>query len=137
MANLSPGILGLYTEMRLFRPYLKGIAVSWVSGSTIVPLTYGWDVVGVYTGITTHQRVTLKHQFYAPNTNAYTLGWIIDDYWYQNDPGAPFGTLYIDSALIFKPGTTDMYLSLDSLNFPDWYYLDLPPAPLHWTRGLP
>jgi hypothetical protein len=118
--------------MILFRPYIKGIAVTWVPGSTIVPVTDGWDVVGVYTGITTHQRVTLKHEFYVPSTNRYTLDWVICDYWYKNDPAAPFGTLPIDSALIIKPGTVEQYLSLDSLNFPDWYYLDLPPCPTSW-----
>jgi len=118
--------------MILFRPYIKGIAVTWVPSSTIVPVDNGWDIVGIYTGITTHQRVTLKPEFYEPNTNRYTLDWVICDYWYKNDPAPPFGTLPIDSALIIKPGTTEQYLSLDSLNFSDWYYLDLPPCPTSW-----
>jgi len=132
LANLYPSILGLYTKMRLFRPYFKGIACTWVHGSTSSLVGTTWDIVGVYTGITTHQVMTFKPEFFTPNTNNYTLDWILSDYYYVNDPGPPLATLPIDSALIFKPGTPDIYLSLDSLNFPDWYYLDLPYSPTAW-----
>jgi hypothetical protein len=136
VANLYPAILGLYDKMILFRPYFKGVACTWVAGSTASLTGSTWDIRGVYTGIVTHQIMTFKPNFFAPNTNRYTLDFILSDYYYVNEPGPPLATLPIDAALIFKPGTIDLYLSLDSLNFPDWYYLDLPPSPAVW-QALP
>jgi hypothetical protein len=118
--------------MVLFRPYIKGVACSWVSGSVSVLSGNTWTITGVYTGVTTYQLMTFKPEFFAPNTNRYTLDWVLEDYYYVNVPGGPLATLPIDAALFVRPGTADIYLSLDSLNFPDWYYVDLPPSPTAW-----
>lgn len=132
MAVMYPFILGLGGRFSLFRPFFKGVCSTWVSGSTNTLSGYTWKLEGVYTGITTYQQVTFLPNFFNPNTNHYTIDHILTDYFYVNVPGGPLPTLPLRPAWKFKPGTQDLYLSLDSLVFPDWYYLDLPPSPTVW-----
>jgi hypothetical protein len=130
---MYPSIIGMGGQFSLFRPYFKGVASSWVSGAVSTLAGTTWRLEGTYTGIDTYQEATLKPQFFAPNTNTYTPDWILSDYYYVNVPGPPLTTLPLNIKFVFKPGTYDIYLSIDSLNFPDWYFLDLPPSPTVWS----
>lgn len=132
MPVLYPSIVGLGGRYNLFRPYFKGVVSSWVAGSTSSFSGLSWKIEGNYTGIDTYQLVTFIPQFYAPSTNSYTIDHILTDYYYVNAGGAPLATLPLNPQWVIRPGTVDMYLSLDSLGFPDLYWLDLPPAHTRW-----
>lgn len=132
MPVLYPSITGLGGRYLLFRPYIKGVVTSWVAGSTSTLSGTSWRVEGIYTGIDTYQQVTFKSEFLNANTNVYTIDWILTDYFYVNAGGPPLATLSLKPRWRMRPGTVDFYLSLDSLDFPDLYFQDLPPSPAVW-----
>lgn len=134
MPVLYPSIGGIGGRYSLFRPYFKGICSSWVAGSITSLASFSWKIEGVYFGTPTYQLMSFKPTFFLPNTNSYTIDHILTDYYYVNAGGPPLPTLAVNAQWVFKPGTIDIYLSLDSLGFPDIYYLDLPPAPRRWPR---
>lgn len=135
MAVLYPSIGGLGGRFTLHRPYLAGVVCSWVHGSVTTLVDTTWTIEGVYTGITTDQVMTFKPEFFNWNSNRYTIDWVLSDYYYVNHPGGPLATLPLNPQIHFRPGSRRLYLSLDSLGFPDLYYLDLPPAPDGWWSG--
>jgi hypothetical protein len=135
MANMYPSIAGLGGHFFVHRPYIKGIACTWVHGATSVLSGYTWTITGVYTGITTYQLMTFKPEFFDWNSNKKTIDHLLTDYYYVNVPGGPLATLSLNPQLLYKPDTFDLYLSLDSLRFTDWYYLELPASPDGWWSG--
>jgi hypothetical protein len=135
VANLYPSIVGLGGRYTLHRPYIAGIACSWVSGSVGVLSGYTWQITGVYFGTTTYQQMTFKPSFFDWNSNKKTVDFILTDYFYVNVPGGPLATLPLHAQWVRRPATFGTYLSLDSLGFPDIFYLDLPPSPSGWWSG--
>jgi hypothetical protein len=116
----------------IWRHYFRGICASWVAGSDSSLIDNVWKVQGVFGGVTTYQEFILYPPFLEPSSNRYTPDHVVLDHYYVNLPSmAHINPLPIDVTIRFKPGTRNMYLSLDSLNFPDFYYLDLdPPTPV-------
>jgi hypothetical protein len=119
----------------MLRHYFKGVVTSWVSGSTLTLTGDVLRVQGVYTGITTYQEYVFYHNFLAPSSNRYTPDHFILDHYYVNLPSPThINPLPINIQIKRRPGTYDQYLSIDSLNFPDLYWLDLPQIAPKWPR---
>lgn len=117
---------GLGGQFCNIRHYFKGLATSWVSGSVQTLADNVWHIEGVYGGVTTYEEYVLYPPFVLPSSNRYTPDHFILDHYYVNLPSPThINPLPINVQVVFKPGTRDMYLSVDSLNFPDIYYLDL------------
>jgi len=92
-----------------------------------------WRIKGTYTGIDTYEEYVLYPPYLLASSNRYTPDHIILDHYYVNLPStAHINPLPINVQIKFKPGTRDMYLSLDSLGFPDIYYLALPQITPKW-----
>jgi hypothetical protein len=124
---------GLFGTFVTLRHYFKGLATTWVASSTSTLIDNVWRVEGTYFGTDTYEEYVLYPNFLVPSSNRYTPDHFVTDHYYVNLPSTThLNPLPIDVAIKFKPGTRDMYLSVDSLNFPDWYYLDLPQITPKW-----
>ena len=124
---------GYGKDFAVIRNYVRGVAASWVAGSSSSLIGDKWRIQGVFGGINTYQDILFYHPFLAASSNRYTPGFVVLDYYYINLPSlTPINPLPIQVAVKHKPGTRDLYLNLDSLGFPDFYYLDLPQPPQVW-----
>lgn len=120
-------------KFAVLRSYIKGVCASWVSGSSSSLTGDIWRVEGIYTGIDTYQDILFYHPFLLASSNRYTPDRAILDYYYVNLPSpVHIPPLPINVGIKRKPGTSHLYLNLDSLGFPDFYYLDLPLLGSYW-----
>ena len=118
------------------RHYFKGLVSSWVAGSVSTLTDNVWRVEGIYFGTDTYQEYVLYNPFLVPSSNRYTPDHFIVDHYYVNLPSSThINPLPIDVAPHVHPITKELYLSVDSLNFPDLYYLDLLPYDKVWPRS--
>lgn len=116
----------------MYRPYVYGFVSSWVANSEQFFDGETWRITGVYGGITTYQQVTFRSEFMSEYTNHLTFDHILSDYYYLNVPGAPLPTLAVNLRIVRQPSSNHNYFSIDSLGFPDLYWLTLPPYPTAW-----
>src|SRR4029450_11919205 len=124
---------GVGGHFAMMRHYFKGLATTWVTGSTVTLTDNVWRVEGVYFGTTTYEEYELYEPFLAPSSNRYTPDHFVLDHYYVNLPSTThIDPLPIDVSVKVHPVTFDLYLSVDSLNFSDWYYLDLLPYARKW-----
>jgi len=124
---------GLGGKYVVLRHYFKGLVASWVNGATSSFDGHEWRLTGVYTGVTTYQSIFLLPNYVAVSTNRYTPDHMIEDYYYVNEPSPThINPLPINVQVHIQPTTLDYYLSIDSLGFPDLYYLELPQPTPKW-----
>jgi len=124
---------GLGGQFNTLRHYFKGLASSWVHGSTSTLVDNVWRVRGTYFGTDTYQEYVLYAPFLVPSSNRYTPDHIVTDHYYVNLPSTThLNPLPINVRVHVRPDTKDLYLSLDSLGFLDIYYLDLAPYTRKW-----
>ena len=123
---------GLGGHFAVNRGYIAGVCSSWVSGSTAVLSGDVWRITGVYGGVTTYEEYVFYHNFLQQNTNTYTPDHFVIDHYYINEPSPThINPLPINVKLKYHPITFKLYINIDSLGFPDLYYLDLPsPTPV-------
>ena len=122
-------------QFRVMRHYIKGLVTSWVNSSTSTLTDNVWRIEGTFLGTDTYEEYVLRDTFLPPSSNRYTPDHIVQDHYYVNLPStAHLNPLPIDVKVHIRPSTKDVYLSLDSLNFPALYYLDLAPYALKWPE---
>jgi len=115
------------------RGYINGVCASWVNGSTGSLIGNIWRIQGVFGGVTTYQDIEFLPNFLAANTNRYTPDHLVVDCYYVNLPSPThIPPLPINVSLYTDPVTLKVYLNLDSLGFPQLYFLDLPAPPQRW-----
>jgi len=122
-------------QFNVLRHYFKGIATTWVSGSTLSITDNVLRVRGMYTGVDTYEEYVLYTPILTPSSNRYTPDHMVLDHYYVNLPSTVhINPLPIDVSIRYNPFNMGYYISLDSLNFPDWYYWDWPPYSRVWPR---
>ena len=123
-------------QFNVLRHYFKGLATTWVAGSVVTQVDNVWRVEGTYFGTDTYEEYVLYNPFLVPSSNRYTPDHFILDHYYVNLPSTVhLNPLPIDVNVRVHPVTKDYYLSVDSLNFADWYYLDFLPYDRPWPRS--
>lgn len=115
------------------RNYIAGVCASWVPGSVDTLSSNVWRVQGVFGGVTTYQEYVFYPNFLDCVASRYTPDRFILDHYYVNLPSTThLNPLPIIIGITYHPITSKLYLDIDSLGFPDMYFLDLPPCPIEW-----
>lgn len=135
-----PGLVigGWGGRYKFHRPYVRGFAVNWPHGSSIIPHTNGWTVLLNEVAPGWYKRYTFESRFWEWTSNGYTMDWILTQYEIFDPSDVSHGNgENFSLGYRYRPDTVEWFYTLDVGFWGDWYYIEVPPAPTAWFVPLP
>lgn len=122
-----------YGRMALNRAYIRGIDILWSPGFslTVTGDLYSAYDNGYFGGYTF--AIEFKHEFTVPNSNTYTLDWIVNDLYYIPPGGSPVHNLTSTTLSYVVSPSHGLHLTVQYFGFTTSQFTMLPPLPHYWA----